>query len=147
MLRFNNDYNCSAHEKVLEAIKKTATESYGGYGIDPWCEKAEREIKKYLDCEKAKVHFLVGGTQANFTVIAAALRPYQSVISADTGHIHAHETGAVENTGHKIHTLPATDGKISAKQIADEAKLYAESGIKEHITQPKMVYTVPSSVG
>ena len=148
MIRFNNDYNRSAHKKVLEAIINTAPESYGGYGIDPWCEKAEREIKKYLDCEKAKVHFLVGGTQANFTVITAALRSYQGVISADSGHIHVHETGAVENTGHKIHALPATDGKISAKQIADEARLYAESGVKEHITQPKMVYlSHPTELG
>ena len=148
MIRFNNDYNCSAHEKVLEAMRNTAAESYGGYGIDPWCEKAEREIKKYLDCEKAKVHFLVGGTQANFTVIAAALRPYQSMISADTGHIHTHETGAVENTGHKIHALPAVDGKISAEQIRAEAQLFAESGIKEHITQPKMVYiSYPTELG
>ena len=75
MIRFNNDYNRSAHQKVLEAIINTAPDSFGGYGIDPWCEKAENEIKKYLDCDKAKVHFLVGGTQANFTVIAAALRP------------------------------------------------------------------------
>ena len=148
MIRFNNDYNRSAHTKVLDAMLNTAPESFGGYGIDPWCEKAEREIKKYLDCDKARVHFLVGGTQANFTVIAAALRPYQSVISADTGHIHAHETGAVENTGHKILTLPATDGKITAKQIADEAQFFADSGIKEHITQPKMVYlSYPTELG
>ena len=148
MIRFNNDYNRSAHKKVLDAMLNTAPESFGGYGIDPWCEKAEREIKKYLDCDRARVHFLVGGTQANFTVIASALRPYQSVISADTGHIHAHETGAVENTGHKILTLPATDGKITAKQIADEAQLFADSGIKEHITQPKMVYlSYPTELG
>ena len=69
MIRFNNDYNCSAHEKVLEAMKNTTAESYGGYGIDPWCEKAENEIKKYLDCDKAKVHFLVGGTQTNYVVL------------------------------------------------------------------------------
>lgn len=53
----------------------------------------------------------MGGTQANFTVITAALRSYQSVISADTGHIQGHETGAVENTGHKIIALPSAGWK------------------------------------
>ena len=140
MIRFNNDYNRSAHPLVLQALAENAGECYPGYGTDELCAKAAAEIKKYLDRPEAAVHFLVGGTQANFTVIAAALRPFQAVISADTGHINAHETGAVENTGHKIHPLKSTDGKISAAQVESEARLYAESGIKEHITQPKMVY-------
>ncbi len=148
MIRFNNDYSRGAHPRILQALADTNAESYGGYGIDPWCEKAAAEIKKYLDCPDAEVHFLVGGTQANFTVIAAALRPYQSVISADSGHIHVHETGAVEHCGHKIQALPAADGKITAAQIAEEARLYAESDIPEHITQPKMVYlSFPTEYG
>lgn len=140
MIRFNNDYNCGAHPKILEALAATNNESYGGYGIDSWCEKAADEIKKYLGDTKADVHFLVGGTQANFTVITAALRPYQSIICADSGHINVHETGAVEHCGHKILALPGTDGKITAAQIAQEAELYRTSDIQEHITQPKLVY-------
>ncbi len=140
MIRFNNDYNHGAHPAVLEALAQTNTHSYGGYGLDEWCEKAAGEIQKYLDCPQAAIHFLVGGTQTNFTVIDAALRPYESVIAAETGHIHAHETGAVEACGHKIETLPPTDGKISAAQIAQKAESYRVSTIPEHITQPRMVY-------
>lgn len=148
MIRFNNDYNHGAHPAILEALASTNNDSYSGYGLDPWCEKAAAEIKKYLNCENAAIHFLVGGTQTNFTVITAALRPYQSVISADSGHIHVHETGAVENCGHKIQTLPAVNGKISAAQIAAIAKRYTDSGIQEHITQPKMVYlSFPTEYG
>lgn len=148
MIRFNNDYNHGAHPAILEVLQNTNDESYGGYGIDCWCEKATEEIKKYLDCPEAAVHFLVGGTQTNYTVIASALRPFQSVISAESGHINVHETGAVENTGHKIHALPAKEGKITAQQIADEAEAYCISGIKEHITQPKMVYlSYPTEYG
>ena len=69
MIRFNNDYNCGAHPQILQALMDTNTESYGGYGVDPWCEKAEIEIKKYLDCPEAKVHFMIGGTQVNYTVM------------------------------------------------------------------------------
>lgn len=148
MIRFNNDYNCGAHPKILEALAATNTESYGGYGLDPWCEKASAEIRKYLNCPEAQVHFMVGGTQTNYTVISAALRPYQSVISADSGHIHVHETGAVEHCGHKIQALPHQNGKISASQIAAEAELYRTSGVQEHITQPKLVYlSFPTEYG
>lgn len=148
MVRFNNDYNHGAHPAILEALAQTNDESYGGYGLDEWCEKAAEEIKKYLDRPQAAVHFVVGGTQVNFTVIAAALRPYQSVICAESGHIQVHETGAVENTGHKIIALPAQDGKISAEQILEEAEAYRQSGVQEHITQPKMVYlSFPTEYG
>lgn len=148
MIRYNNDYNRGAHPKILEALQRTNGESYGGYGIDPWCEKAAREILKYTDCPQAAVHFLVGGTQANFTVIAAALRPYQSVISADSGHIHVHETGAVEHTGHKITVLPSENGKITARQVAETAESYRVSDIREHVSQPKMVYlSYPTEYG
>lgn len=148
MIRFNNDYSRGAHPKILEALKSSNTTSYPGYGLDEWSEAAAVEIKKYLACPEADVHFLTGGTQTNFTVIASALRPFQSVIAADSGHISVHETGAVENSGHKIQTLPHSDGKISADQIAAEAELYRQSDIKEHITQPKMVYiSFPTEFG
>ena len=140
MIRWNNDYNRVAHPLVLEALMNNAAESNGGYGIDAWCEKGAAEIKKHLGDVDADIHFLVGGTQTNYTVLASALRPLQSVISADTGHVCAHETGAIENTGHKIHALPNTDGKITAEQIAADAEYYLGSDCKEHITQPKMVY-------
>lgn len=148
MIRFNNDYNHGAHPSILEAITGHNSESYGGYGLDPWCEKAAKRIKELIDCPTAAVHFLVGGTQANYTVIDAALRPWQSVIAASSGHIQVHETGAVEHTGHKIEALPAANGKITAEQVAAHADLYRTSGVQEHITQPKMVYiSYPTEVG
>lgn len=152
MIRWNNDYNHGAHPAVLDALQKTNGESYGGYGLDEWCRKAADLIRTHLGnspaAAKAEVHFLPGGTQANFTVIAAALRPYQSVICGDFGHINVHETGAVENTGHKIQQLKGEKGKISAAQIAAEAELYCVSGTKEHITQPKLVYlSFPTEYG
>lgn len=148
MIRWNNDYNHGAHPAILQALSDTNEQSYPGYGLDEWCERAAASIKKHLQKEHADIHFMVGGTQVNYTVIAAALRPYQSVISAATGHIHVHETGAVENTGHKIHALPGKNGKLTAEQIAAEAELYHSSGIQEHITQPKMVYlSFPTEYG
>lgn len=148
MIRWNNDYNQGAHPAILEALEKTGGQSYGGYGLDEWCRKASDVIRARLGRTDADVHFLVGGTQTNFTVIAAALRPYQSVISADTGHICQHETGAVEHTGHKVQAVPGRDGKLSAEAVRAEADAYRTSGVKEHITQPKMVYlSFPTEYG
>ena len=140
MIRFNNDYNRGAHPRVIEALVATNAESHPGYGLDAWCERGAQAIRAQAEAPEAAVHFVVGGTQANFLVIASALRPYQSVISADTGHINEHETGAVEHVGHKIQALPGTDGKIAAAQVEEVARDFETSTVPEHIVQPKMVY-------
>lgn len=148
MLRWNNDYNHGAHPEILKAFARTNEESYAGYGLDEWCVRGGKEIKKHLGDVDADIHFMVGGTQVNYTVISAALRPYQGVISVDSGHIHVHETGAVEHIGHKILALPGTDGKLTAKQVREAAEAYRISGFKEHITQPKLVYiSCPTEYG
>ena len=76
MMRFNNDYNHSAHECVLKLLEKTAGEGYGGYGEDIWCDEAKELIKKEIDRQDADVFFFAGATLANFVVTAAALRPH-----------------------------------------------------------------------
>ena len=94
------------------------------------------------------MHFLVGGTQTNLTVIDAALRPHQGVLCAESGHIHVHETGAVEATGHKVLTLPSDDGKISATQILRFVAAHRNDDAFEHMAQPKMVYvSSPTELG
>ena len=86
------------------------------------------------------MHFLVGGTQANFTVISAALRPYQGVIAADTGHIACHETGAVEACGYKVLTVPGDDGRVTAEAVDAYVREHWANESHEHVVQPKMVY-------
>ena len=90
-----------------------------GYGEDEYCERARKIIKEKCGTPDAYVQFLVGGTQTNMTVIASILRPYQGVLSAVTGHINAHETGAIEATGHKVLALPSENGKITAAQVQE----------------------------
>ena len=81
-----------------------------------------------------------GCTQTNATIISAGLRPYQGVLSASTGHINVHETGAIESYGHKVLPLPSTDGKITAAQIEEAWETHIHDGSFEHIVQPGMVY-------
>ena len=106
MIRFNCDYSEGAHPLILEKLAQTNLEQLPGYGQDPYCLQAAELIKQLCQAPNAAVHFLSGGTQTNLTVIAAMLRPYQCVISADSGHINVHETGAIEITGHRILTAP-----------------------------------------
>ncbi len=140
MFRFNNDYNEICHPNVLHRMTQDASLQMPGYGVDCACDEAAQLICKACDAPDAAVHFMVGGTQANLTVIAAALRPHQAVIGAESAHINVHETGAIEATGHKVLTLPTNDGKITAQQVKAAVLEQRLSGDAEHIAQPKLVY-------
>ena len=148
MIYFNNDYAEGCQEAVLQALIRTNLEQTPGYGEDAYCAAAEDKIRKLCGREELAVHFLVGGTQANMTVIAAALRPHQAALCAVSGHINGHETGAVEATGHKILTVPSADGKITAAQVAQVVDSHYSDASFEHMAQPKLVYiSNPTELG
>ena len=148
MIRFNNDYNHGAHNAIIQAIGEINTESYAGYGEDEWCQKGADEIRKYLGGADVDIHFMVGGTPANITVMTAALRPYESVICAENGHINHHEAGSIEHTGHKILSVPAKEGKLTAEAVRETAAHYYDHGQVEFLTAPKIVFlSSPSEYG
>lgn len=140
MILFHNDYSEGCHDAVMRKLQQTNPEQTPGYGEDAYCAAAADMIRKKCGREDLAVHFLVGGTQANMTVIAAALRHHQGVLCADSGHIHVHETGAVEATGHKCLWLPSEEGKISAQQVESYVLAHRSDPSFEHMAQPKMVY-------
>ena len=140
MRYFHNDYNEICHPAVLKKITEYSQVSMPGYSTDPCCAEAAELIRKKCDAPDAAVHFLVGGTQTNLTVIAASLRPHQGVIAAESGHINVHETGAIEATGHKVILVPSKDGKVQPELAAQIVESQSLSMDAEHIVQPKLVY-------
>ena len=136
MIHFRNDYSAGAHPSVLDALVETNLDLTAGYGCDPYCQEAADLIRDLCNAPGADVHFLVGGTQTNKTVIGAVLRPYEAVIAAHTGHICVHETGAIENNGHKVIHCPSPDGKVTPEMI--ESVMNSHSS--EHMVVPRLVY-------
>ena len=136
MIYFLSDYSQGAHPAVMEALVRTNAEHSDGYGMDEHCERAARLIKEMIGMEDCRVHMMVGGTPCNITVIAAALRPYESVIALRTGHIYSHETGAIEATGHRVIAMEGVNGKITPELIDLALKEYQD----EHTALPRMVY-------
>lgn len=140
MYRFECDYTEGCIPEILEAISRENHTQLQGYSEDTVSLRVKEQIKALCGRADADVHFLVGGTQANTTVISAALRPHQGVISADKGHIACHETGAIEATGHKVIALPSDTGRLTARQIREHCAAHYADASFEHIPQPGMVY-------
>ena len=148
MILFNCDYSEGAHPRIIERLAQTNFEQTPGYEEDAHCRRAADLIREKCGNDDLAVHFLVGGTQTNFTVISAALRPHQSALGVATAHINVHETGAIEATGHKVTVLPGAQGKISAQAIREFIDAYWRDDTHEHIAQPKLVYiSEPTELG
>lgn len=132
---FKNDYSEGAHPAILKRLIETNLEQQVGYGLDEYCDEARELIQRNID-KKVDIHFVSGGTQANLIVISSLLRPYESVIAAETGHIAVHETGAIEATGHKVNTIATADGKLTPNHIAQILAIHTN----EHLVKPRLVY-------
>ena len=141
MFNFKNDYNYIGHENILNALIKYQNQPNEVYGLDCHSNKAKDLIKKQLNNENVDIHFIVGGTLVNKTVISHILRPYEAVICVDTGHINVHETGAIESTGHKVITVKNHNGKIQIENIKRCIKIHTD----EHMVLPRIVYVSEST--
>lgn len=147
-LHFDSDYMEGAHPEIIKQLAKINYDKNVGYGKDEYCVSAANKIREAFECPNAGVHFLVGGTQTNKVVIASMLMPYEAVIAADTGHIATHESGAIENSGHKVVTLPNTDAKLKASTVLDYLRDFEEHCNPTHTTIPGMVYiSQPTETG
>ncbi|SEL69435.1 threonine aldolase family protein [Parapedobacter koreensis] len=133
---FRDDYSEGCHPNILKALQETALSQQIGYGNDDYSAEAKNLIKQLLPGHEADIHFVSGGTQANLIVIAAALRSYESVVSAQTGHINGHEGGAIEASGHRVEAITTIDGKLRVAQLSPLLTQLDVVGS----TQPKMVY-------
>ena len=139
-LSFASDYMEGAHPAIIQRLVQTNMEQTAGYGTDEYCERARSLIRKACECPEAAVHFLVGGTQTNATVIDALLNRYEGVISAQTGHVAVHEAGAIEFGGHKVLSIACDKGKITAASVKRYLLDFYADGNYEHMVHPGMVY-------
>ncbi|PJM76261.1 threonine aldolase family protein [Bifidobacterium simiarum] len=140
MLHFDSDYMEGAHPRILEALAADNGNQHVGYGLDEVCDEARGLIRDACGRPDAEVWFLEGGTQTNRTVIAATLRPYEGVVAAESGHVSVHEAGAIEDSGHKVLTLPQHQGKIDADELAGFLEAYQADENHDHMVRPGMVY-------
>ncbi len=143
MISFESDYIEGAHPEILRRLSETNFDQLSGYGSDIHCLRAKEKIAAACGLppsEAEQVQFLTGGTQTNQIVIDSLLRPYEGVVAATTGHVNAHEAGAIEFTGHKVLTLPQHDGKIDAEELDRYISDFYADGSHEHMVFPGLVY-------
>ena len=147
-LFFASDYQEGMCEEILERLQETNRTPVSGYGSDVYSERAKAKIREAMEAEDAEVYFLAGGTQTNAVAIAAALKGYEGVIAADTGHIALHEAGAIEASGHKVLTVKGEYGKMKPEDLRAFLQAFFADENHEHMVFPGLVYlSHPSEYG
>ena len=146
-IMLQSDYLEGCHPNILKKLTETNLLQTVGYGEDEICSQAKEFIKKHLKTEQVDIHFLIGGTSANQIVIASVLRPFEAVISVESGHINSHETGAIEATGHKVISL-TKENKMTSEMLEKFFINQEKDPNFEHIVKGKMVYiSFPTEFG
>lgn len=142
MIHLDTDYMEGAHPEVMQRLVESNLEQTTGYGTDCYTLQAKQLVIEAcaLNPDEAEVHFLVGGTQTNSTVIDGLLHHHEGVMAADTGHINVHESGAIEASGHKVLTLPSHEGKVLANEVASYVDDFYRDETYEHMVAPGMLY-------
>ena len=140
-LHFLNDYESLGHENVLQKLQEYWSEYYRGYGFDTVSEKVREQIRKFTNCPQASTYFVAGGTLTNLLACSAFLRPFESIIAADTAHISNMEAGAIEATGHRIINGTNVNGKLTPATI----EKIVRDNQAETKTVPRLVFLANSS--
>jgi threonine aldolase len=138
---FFDDYSEGAHPRILEALQRTNLQQEPGYVMDSFAGEATRLIRDRFGTPEADVHFVASGTHANLCVLSAILKPWESVIAADSGHINQHETGSIEATGHKINPVKGKDGKVLPEEIQEMVEFHNF----DQMVLPRAVYISQST--
>ena len=138
---FFDDYSEGAHPSILEALARTNLQQEPGYVMDAFAVQAAGFIRERFGCPQAEVHFVSSGTQANLAVLSAILKPWESVIAAESGHINTHEAGAVEATGHKVNTVKGHQGKVRPAEIQEVVEMHNF----DQMVVPRAVYISQST--
>lgn len=148
MVYFDCDYMCGAIPEILDALDRTNYDYSAGYGYDSFCKMAEERILELCGIEDGFVKFVIGGTEANSTVVDGLLGKCQGVLASETSHVNVHEAGTIEAFGHKVLTLPTENGKIKASDIDRFVTDFYNDDTWRHMVEPGAVYiSFPTELG
>jgi len=132
---FASDNNAGVHPEILKAISEDNTGHVLGYGDDQYTRQAIEKIKEIFG-DNIDVYFVFIGTAANVLGLTSITKSYNSIICAETSHIHQDECGAPEKfSGFKVLTVPTTNGKLTIEGI----KHHMYGFDFEHHSQPKVI--------
>ena len=138
---FASDNYAGVHPEVLEAIALANGGHQISYGEDAYTEHLQELFRAHFG-PGAEAFPVFNGTGANVIALQAMTERWQSVICAESAHIHVDECGAPEKVaGLKLLTVPTPDGKLTPELVDRQAFGFDD----EHRAQPGVVAITQST--
>lgn len=128
--------NCAGiHPDVLDALAACNAGHAPSYGADQWCDQATGKFAELFE-KKVPVCFAFNGTGANILSLSSIVKPYHSILCAESAHINADETGAPERVlGAKLLDIPSPSGKLAPSDL----KPFIAAQGNPHHSQPRVI--------
>jgi threonine aldolase len=133
---FASDNTAPAAPEAMEALMRFNTGYTSGYGSDHITAMAADKLRELLDAD-AEVRFMVTGTAANATALAALAQPFEAVLCHEHAHIVTDEAGAPGFFGHGLGLigLPGRSAQIDPHALAGALAAPEDS----HIQSPGVI--------
>jgi threonine aldolase len=132
---FASDNNSGIHPAILKAIEIANIGHAVGYGDDIYTIEAKRLFREEFG-QETEIFFTLTGTGANILSIQTFCHSFNSILCAETAHIHTDECGAPEKfTGSKLIPIPSGDGKVSPVELLKKLHGFGT----EHHSQPGLL--------
>ncbi|MFZ4585227.1 MAG: threonine aldolase family protein [Acidimicrobiia bacterium] len=134
MIDLAAEYVTPADPVAIEAVARVAAEAHHGYGADPVTERVRARLRELVgECD---VQLVTNGSAANVVALAAAVRPYDSIICTEYAHIAVDEAGDVERfTGAKLLPIVVAPGRLTPDHVAAAV----EFDNRPHRSRPRVV--------
>lgn len=138
---FASDNYAGVHPEVLTAVALANGGHQVSYGEDAYTAHLQDVFRAHFG-PAAHVYPVFNGTGANVVALQAVTDRWESVICADTAHIHVDECGAPEKVGGlKLLPVPTPDGKLTPELVDLQAWGWGD----QHRAQPRVVSIAEST--
>lgn len=134
MKTFASDNYSGIHPEIMDAIMNANTAHQISYGDDEYTDGMKQVFAHHFG--DVEVLYAFNGTGANVVSLKCTTLPFQSVICAETAHIHVDECGApVQSIGCTLAPIHTPDGKLTPALIEHQLDYIGNV----HHTQPKVI--------
>ncbi len=138
---FASDNYAGVHPEILAAIALANEGHQVAYGEDAYTAYLQDVFRAHFG-PSAQTYPVFNGTGANVVALQAVTGRWESVICAESAHIHVDECGAPEKVaGLKLLTVPTEDGRLTPDLIDRQAWGWGD----QHRAQPRVVSIAEST--
>lgn len=138
---FASDNYAGVHPEVLAAVALANDGHQVAYGEDAYTAHLQEVFRGHFG-PSAQTYPVFNGTGANVVALQAVTSRWESVICAESAHIHVDECGAPEKlAGLKLLTVPTEDGRLTPELIDRQAWGWGD----QHRAQPRVVSIAEST--